>query len=127
MSNIFYLKGSTPVELKNEIINWLNDQAITQRLQSRIAKLKRDKVKHDHKAETLEWVSVFLTNVVIDNGQIEVKSYDGFDYSKSVEDWLKEDKIINAIKKHRYQTGAGLKEAHDYCRGLRYEMNRKKD
>lgn len=42
---------------------------------------------------------------------------------KSVRDYIREGKMIDAIKQHRVLTGLGLKEAKDACEAMRADMN----
>lgn len=121
MTAKYTIQATTAAEFQVAVVKWLKDHAIAHSSQARISTLKRTKTRLEAQAIAINYAASFIEEIVIEQPK---PSYAEADNSKSVEDWLKEDRFIMAIRRHRMDTDCSLLEAKNYCEALRSRLTK---
>lgn len=144
----YTIKVSTLAEFQAAVVKWLEREMIDYRAKARgLARTKKGMKEYNDKADILEYAAKFVKEIVIESPVVDplkeldqqfINKLDKWithpwefqhpnndipvskeNINKGIMFWIKDDKLIQAIKCYRYHTNVGLLEAKQYVEKLR--------
>lgn len=116
--NGYTIEVSTAEECRNEIVSWLRQAATRLSSQARLARLKKVQFALKIQAESYDDVANFINRIeIVKPNPIAIHKV-----NRSVDDWIKIGYLIEAIKKHRIDTGVDLLTAKNFVDARRREL-----
>lgn len=122
------ITADSPEQFREALIEFLTGLSVGYRVRMDAVQTKKLKIVYEAKAQAIEdIVAQIRVFEIIKHKPIPSNYLGNYVETKSVDDWIKEDRFIYAIKRRRVDTGESLLEAKNYVEKRKIELTTNKD